>query len=249
MARIFKEEDYNQKRNEILLSARKLVYTRGYENMAVQDILNDLGISKGAFYHYFKSKPDLLEGLTNQMMTEAMQILGPIVDDPTMNALEKLNGYFNRATIWKTDQMDYLLTIFRVWYRDENVLVREKTLMATLRTILPGLSKIIKQGVAEGIFVTEYPDEISEVIYMLFYGMGSILGRELIILEGENFNEKKFFNTLLAYNRSLELILGLPTGSLYLIKEEAIKKWVDRILNNPPPLKASAINQAVSVES
>jgi len=249
MARTFNEEDYNQKRSDILLSARKLIYTRGYEQMSIQDIINDLGISKGAYYHYFKSKPDLLEGLTNQMMADALKILAPIVDDPSMNGLEKLNEYFHRASAWKTEQIDYLLTIFRVWYQDENVLVREKTLVATLRTILPGLTTIIQQGVSEGLFKTEYPGEISEVIYMLFYGMGSTLGRELIILNGQYFDEKKFFNTLSAYNRSLEMILGLPSGSLYLIQEEAIKKWVDRILNNPPPNQTDPIQQTMLAEA
>jgi len=54
---------------------------------------------------------------------------------------------------------------------------------------------------------------------------------------------------LSAYNRSLEMILGLPSGSLYLIQEEAIKKWVDRILNNPPPNQTDPIQQTMLAEA
>ncbi len=54
MARIVKE--YSVRRNEILDAARQLVYTKGYEQMTIQDILDYLQISKGAFYHYFDSK-------------------------------------------------------------------------------------------------------------------------------------------------------------------------------------------------
>ena len=54
MPRVVKEEDYAARRNEILDVARQLVYTKGYEQMSIQDILDALKISKGAFYHYFE---------------------------------------------------------------------------------------------------------------------------------------------------------------------------------------------------
>ena len=56
MARILKEEEHTAKRNEILDAALQLVYSKGYEKMTIQDILDQLQISKGAFYHYFDSK-------------------------------------------------------------------------------------------------------------------------------------------------------------------------------------------------
>ena len=56
MPRVLIEEDYTARRNEILDAARKLVYTKGYEQMSVQDILDEMKISKGAFYHYFGLK-------------------------------------------------------------------------------------------------------------------------------------------------------------------------------------------------
>lgn len=56
MPRVVKEEDYAARRNEILDVARRLVYTKGYEQMSIQDILDALKISKGAFYHYFDSE-------------------------------------------------------------------------------------------------------------------------------------------------------------------------------------------------
>ena len=38
MARTVKEEDYAVKRKEILDVAQRLVYTKGYEQMSIQDI-------------------------------------------------------------------------------------------------------------------------------------------------------------------------------------------------------------------
>lgn len=53
MPRVVKEEEYAVKCNEILDVAQHLVYTKGYQQMSIQDILDELKISKGAFYHYF----------------------------------------------------------------------------------------------------------------------------------------------------------------------------------------------------
>src|SRR5262245_58568880 len=54
MARVVKE--HAVRRGEILDVAQRLVYTSGYEQMTIQDMLDELQISKGAFYHYFSSK-------------------------------------------------------------------------------------------------------------------------------------------------------------------------------------------------
>ena len=78
------------KRSEILDVARRLVYTKGYEQMAIQDILDALRMSKGAFYHYFNSKQDLLEALIHQM-----ERFYPILQDPQLPVLERLQRFFD----------------------------------------------------------------------------------------------------------------------------------------------------------
>ncbi|MEO8612545.1 MAG: helix-turn-helix domain-containing protein, partial [Chloroflexota bacterium] len=61
MVRVVKEQDYAEKRNEILDTAQRLVFSKGYERLTIQDILQALNISKGALYHYFDSKQAVLE--------------------------------------------------------------------------------------------------------------------------------------------------------------------------------------------
>jgi hypothetical protein len=59
MARIGKEQEYTKKRNEILAAAQRLVFTKVYKRLTIQDIQAELNISGGAFYLYFDSKPAL----------------------------------------------------------------------------------------------------------------------------------------------------------------------------------------------
>src|SRR5260370_2930142 len=94
MARIVKEEAYNAKRNEILDIALSLVYSKGYEQTTIQDILDGLHISRGAFYHYFDSKQALLDALVDRMANHAQHTLLPIVQDPHLPALQQFRRSF-----------------------------------------------------------------------------------------------------------------------------------------------------------
>src|SRR6476620_9832327 len=126
MARSVNEKEYALKRNQILDVTQRLVYTKGYEQMAIQDILGELRISKGAFYHYFDSKQALLEALIERMQQEAEQLIVPIMQDPHLRTLEKLQRFFDTAARWKTARKTYILGLLRVWYADDNAIVRQK---------------------------------------------------------------------------------------------------------------------------
>src|SRR2546429_5465696 len=114
MARIVKEQAYALRRNAILDVAQRLVETRGYEQMTIQDMLDELQISKGAFYHYFDSKQALLEALIERMLEEVEQLLIPIVQDSHMPAIEKLQRFFPMLARWKTARKTFFLALFRV---------------------------------------------------------------------------------------------------------------------------------------
>jgi len=148
--------------------------------MAIQDILDELQISKGAFYHYFSSKQDLLEALIERMYGDVEQILLPILDDPDLPAMDKLHRYFDTAARWKTTQKAYLLALLRVWYADENAIVRQKIQAMTLERIGPLLSRIVHQGIQEGVLTTAFPDEAGAIIIALLQSLGDAFARVLL---------------------------------------------------------------------
>src|SRR5512140_1882198 len=159
MPRVVKEDDYAARCKEILNVARHLVYAKGYEQMSIQDILDALKISKGAFYHYFDSKQALLDGLIEQILGEAEQVLRPIVEAKDLSAIEKMRRYFDAGGRWKTENKAFMIDLLRVWYNDANALMRQKQETAAIKRIAPMLTQIIRQGIAEGVFTTRHPDE------------------------------------------------------------------------------------------
>jgi AcrR family transcriptional regulator len=223
MARIVKE--HAVRRSEILDVAQRLIYTKGYEQMTIQDMLDNLQISKGAFYHYFDSKQALLEAIIERMQKEVEHLLLPIVQDPVLPALEKLQRFFDTLNRWKTAQKAFFLALLRVWYTDDNAIVRQKWRAAGIKWITPLLSVIIHQGIQEGVLTTSYPDQVGEVVLSLVQDLGETLAMLLLSFEPERADIRRVESIVAAYTDALERTLGIPEGSLQLTDTETLKEW------------------------
>jgi len=231
MPRVVIEEDYAARRNEILDVTRQLVYTKGYEQMSIQDILDALKISKGALYHYFGSKQDLLEALIDHMGEEAEAKFMLVMDDPSLPALEKLKRYFGDAIQWKASQKDFMLALLRVWYSDDNAIIRQKVLAKMLKWVAPPFSRVVRQGIAESVFSTEYPDETTEIIISMITSLGDKFGE--VLLHGQSpplSGEERFRiieQAVAAYTVAIERVLGAKAGSIELMDADSIRVWIE----------------------
>ncbi len=223
MARIVKE--HAVRRNEILDVAQRLVYAKGYEQMTIQDILDGLQISKGAFYHYFDSKQALLEAVLERMQEEAEQLLIPIVQDPHLPALDKLQRFFATLNRYKTTQKAFFLELLRVWYADDNAIVRQKARATGVKRVTPWLAVIVRQGIQEGVLTTSYPEQVGEVVLSLALDLGETLGGLLLSFEPERDDMLRVESIVAAYTDALERTLGAPRGSLQLVDDETLKEW------------------------
>lgn len=232
MARKVKEQEYAGKRNEILNAAQRLVFAKGYERMTIGDILAELKISSGAFYHYFDSKPALLEAFINQIKESVEKPLLPIIRDPHLPAIEKLRGFFSTLDQLRITHKADIINLGRVWYTDDNAIVRQKVDEAVLKQRAPLLTEIVRQGVEEGTFTTAYPDQAGEVILSLLQGMGNTHARLLLSLVlGEERDEAGCIETIVtvhaAYMDAIERALGAPSGTLPRTEAKAVKMWMD----------------------
>jgi AcrR family transcriptional regulator len=245
MVRVVKEEDYAARRNEILDVALRLVYTKGYGRMTVQDILDELRISKGAFYHYFDSKADVLEALVERMVAEQIEpMLLSTVQDPQLTALEKLQQYFDTAVRWKTAEKSLMMELIKVWYSDENAIARQKMMVMMVEHVMPLFIGIIDQGVREGTFTVSYPEYVSQVIIYLVQPLGDAFARMLLSEEATHDHTlQRAEMMIVAYNEAIERILGAPKGSIHLMDTESLKEWFPS--DEPPPgLRKAVVEDA-----
>jgi TetR/AcrR family transcriptional regulator, transcriptional repressor for nem operon len=225
MPRIVREEEYAVRRNQILEAALRLVYTKGFEQMTIQDILNELQISKGAFYHYFDSKAAVLEALVERIVDDVEPLLSSIVQDSRLSALEKFQRFFDTTARWKTDRKDLMLGLVRMWYADENAVVRQKVFARTLKRVRPLLAEITYQGVREGVFTTSYPDSVCQMYFYFLQGLGEAFVELLLTDEDKQIAMQQAALMVAAYNEALERVLGAPNGSINLIDAETLEAW------------------------
>src|SRR5256885_1561114 len=158
MARTVNATLHMVRREAFLDVAQRLVQAKGFESMSVQDVLDELDASKGSFYHYFDSKQALLEAVVERFADGAMAALGPVIGDPDLPALRKLERVFAGIARWKAERKELVLAIMEVWNSDSNAIVREKLRRMTVTRLVPLLSVVIEQGTEEGAFHARSPE-------------------------------------------------------------------------------------------
>jgi AcrR family transcriptional regulator len=216
VARRVKPDEHAARRAEILDAALQLMHDKGYERMTIEDLLIKLQMSKGALYHYFRSKRALLEGIVEAMGAGAARELRAVVDDPALGAIDKLRGYFATSSAWKAENHTAVSTAMRLWRDENNALLRQKLSQETMRTTTPLLEAIIRQGCAEGVFDTGYPHEAAVIVT----GMGLHLADAFIDAiaadgsTGADLEGPHIQGMLAAYIQAFERILGARAGSL-----------------------------------
>ena len=82
-----------ERRNEIIETAGKLFEEKGYEQTQVQDIVNEIGVAKGLFYYYFKSKDEVMEELTDRYADAIIDAVNNLIDKD-ITTFDKINRIF-----------------------------------------------------------------------------------------------------------------------------------------------------------
>ena len=151
-------------REKILNTATQLFIQKGSEKTSMQDIAQTAGISKGAIYHHFKSKDEIVVAVMRsrqELMEEEMK--------QWLKATENLTGREQLQTILKSNLESQTARatdgIVGEYEKDAGFIL---TMMRdNLRIGAPVVSDIIKKGMADGSLQPQYPEEAAEVFLLL----------------------------------------------------------------------------------
>ena len=83
-------------KEKILNVTRTLYSAHGCENTTIDDIITAIGITKGAFYHYFKSKEDLCKTVIEQVIEDYQNLAQSI--DPSAEPIEQLQQMIEKLS-------------------------------------------------------------------------------------------------------------------------------------------------------
>ena len=225
MARVVKEHD--ERRSEILDVAQELFFSKGYKQTSVRDIIDGVGIAKGTFYYYFSSKIQLLDELVERMLGHTIEMVEPIVQDENLDALEKFHLFFSTIENWKIENKTFFKGILQVFYNDDNAVLRNKLKTASITVTAPPLSKIVRQGIEEGMFDTRYPDEIGDIIIVIGQFLSETLASLLLGEDGSSVSLRTIESKIVVAHYSMERLLGAPSGSVKIFDFGRLRQWFE----------------------
>lgn len=215
------------RRDAFLDAAQRLIQTKGYEQMSVQDVLDALETSRGAFYHYFDSKLELLEAVVERFADAGMAAIAPILDDPRLPALRKLERVVGGLARFKAGRKELVVALIEVMNSDGNALFREKLRRMTASRTQGILSRIIRQGMQEGKITTSWPDETARILVLMIQGYQDLGAQQFIDRHANRISFDEVKRTYAAMSDAIERILGVPAGSLRLVDDATLHFWFD----------------------
>lgn len=148
----------------ILDASLKLFLEKGYEHTTIQDIIDELGdLTKGAIYHHFKSKSDIIEAVMEQLYGGQEQNFEDILSE-SGTGLEKLK----KLLIVSIKNPGNQLMINAAPHIMKNPRFLTKQLFESLDETVPRLIlPLMQQGIKDGSIKTDYPKELSEALLIL----------------------------------------------------------------------------------
>jgi AcrR family transcriptional regulator len=214
MARVLKKPEIRAA--ELLDCAQRLFFDRGYDNTTVNDIIREVGLSKGAFYHYFASKEALLEALATRLARESMAELEPMFEDPSLDAIGRLNALFAGSQRLNVELAPQLRKTFAVIFRPENVVLFHRIDEAARELALPAIADLLKKGSEEGSFDVPDPLAFADMLMQVRLIFRDVMHRALRQAEEGEVEEaaRLLDERLRLYGIAIDRLLKLPDGTI-----------------------------------
>lgn len=151
----------------ILDVAMALFLEKGYEKTTIQDIVDGLdGLTKGAIYHHFKSKEEILDAALERADAAAFKRYDEIVKDRSMTGIEKLQAMLDASA--QSEQMDLAPRVVADADPVRNARLLGLMYRSIFEEVVPRyIEPIVRQGMEDGTIRTEQPREMAEVVVLL----------------------------------------------------------------------------------
>ena len=160
------QKKYNPKQTieKIVSVSAGLFLDKGYDKTSMQDIVNALGMSKGAIFHHFKSKDDIFEAVLEKIALEQIVRYKNMLSNEMqhLSAKEKLSNLIS-YNLHENENVATKMLIPRM--QDPKVVMG--LMKFNMATSAPLLADIIREGVEDGSFNTKYPHECAQIVLLL----------------------------------------------------------------------------------
>lgn len=153
---------YEEKRNDLLTKLWDIFIKLGYENTTLSLIIKEIGISKGAFYHYFSTKEACADAVVDMYAKACFERLSPQIDEK-LSANIKLKNLILSSAALAAENSQNIEGI----NSPSNAIFHQKLMVALIKELAPLYAAVISQGIKEGFFTVKYPLEAAQMLLTL----------------------------------------------------------------------------------
>ncbi|MCL2610566.1 MAG: TetR/AcrR family transcriptional regulator [Defluviitaleaceae bacterium] len=173
-------------RQKILNASQKLFIEKGYDETTILDIVAELGgLTRGAFYHHFKTKEEVLNAILDKQLEQIHPFTNKNIKGE--NGLEKIKSSFS---YWSENMNEDFKNIQRIaikLLKNPKFLVEHiKENQIASKSIIP----LLEEGMKDGSIKRNNPKLLAELIFML---VNFWLIPEVYPMTLEEFREKSKF--------------------------------------------------------
>ena len=148
---------------KILDVSLKLFLEKGYENTTVLDIVDHLGgLTRGAFYHHFKSKEEVMSVLSERLFYENNPF-EKVKRNQDLNGLQKLKKIIEDSM---EDTAYRKISIESIPLLDNPKFLAEQ-IESNRDIVMPAFKELIEEGIQDGSIHTDYPKQTAEILTFL----------------------------------------------------------------------------------
>jgi TetR/AcrR family transcriptional regulator, cholesterol catabolism regulator len=224
MPRVIKHPD--QRRSEILDLAMAAFLRSGYDNVSLNEIISNAGVSKGAFYHWFASKEALIAALAERNAHQGYTLVEDAVNRCTGDALERLNILLEVSFDVKVQMgVPEVLAAMTALLRPENAYLYERIVKVSQELFGPLLTRVISDGVNEGVFNTFDPEGVGDMLHALAASTNTMLLTVIEAVDGSTRNKaiEALATRYRLHGYAIDRILGLPDGSTRALTRDQVR--------------------------
>ncbi|WP_291562888.1 MULTISPECIES: TetR/AcrR family transcriptional regulator [unclassified Clostridium] len=148
---------------DILDASTRLFVEKGYEKTTIQDIVNELdGLSRGAIYHHFRSKEEIIDGVVKRLVPGS-EYIEAISKRQDLNGLEKIQHLLMETLINKDVRASFEMA-FPLFNNPKLFMMR---MINSNEVLSPQVELYIDEGNRDGSLDVKFPKQISEIIVLL----------------------------------------------------------------------------------
>jgi AcrR family transcriptional regulator len=179
-----KQEEFRAKKSQIVRESVDLLDKIGYEKFSINKVIASTGMTKGAFFHYFKSKKELIEEIANIFLLPMAKALDETAKDKTVLPKQKILIMADSVSKIKSIDTKTTQQLVKLLVKEENKGIAGIISEKSIELFLPIYERVMAEGNECGQFNIPYPNGSAFIYFNVLASInreiGAVLGSKTV---------------------------------------------------------------------